>query len=482
MASYMAGEWSERGWYEYYLYALAVKEPPGTLALVAWALVELPGPAVAIPTRRRGTAPDPDGDDDPGRGELAGGFQPPHAIHPPGVPARVRPVRAPGKGGTPTACVGLDRPGARRMDGLRERPDLAALDVVLQRIRGRPRERGCPSAGEQPRLGTGPDPSEALDGDAPGGTPDAPGLLQPSRPRADRDRLRAAAAGPAGGLPRRRGLRRGFRSPVRLFRRQRVPPRRQEGLRTDARRGLPQHHPGGTITPTSGNSRRSPGPGIRSGSTTSHPSRPTPRAPASGCVHGAQGPRDDHTPQVHRPGRRGPRPARRGVRALLEYGQPAWPGGARDALAGRYVDLPTRSDRHRGHDPGSRSRTTAMARPPRTRADPGRGPALPDVRPFGDGRGAGASRGDPAARGRARCPAGSRGLRPCPDRGRCLGCPLRLGRRRRRPRRRIPPGPGPGDPGGPGPRPRPPPVARRRPAAPDPRGIPEARARGRLRG
>lgn len=36
--SYLGGQWRERGWCYYYLYALAVKEPLGTLALVAWGL------------------------------------------------------------------------------------------------------------------------------------------------------------------------------------------------------------------------------------------------------------------------------------------------------------------------------------------------------------------------------------------------------------------------------------------------------------
>lgn len=38
MPAYLAGEWRDRGWWYYYLYALAVKEPLGTLLLVLWAL------------------------------------------------------------------------------------------------------------------------------------------------------------------------------------------------------------------------------------------------------------------------------------------------------------------------------------------------------------------------------------------------------------------------------------------------------------
>ena len=36
--SYLHGEWRNRGWYHYYLYALAVKEPLGTWAIVIWAI------------------------------------------------------------------------------------------------------------------------------------------------------------------------------------------------------------------------------------------------------------------------------------------------------------------------------------------------------------------------------------------------------------------------------------------------------------
>ena len=36
--SYLAGEWRDRGWWYYFVYALAVKEPVGTLALVLWGL------------------------------------------------------------------------------------------------------------------------------------------------------------------------------------------------------------------------------------------------------------------------------------------------------------------------------------------------------------------------------------------------------------------------------------------------------------
>jgi 4-amino-4-deoxy-L-arabinose transferase-like glycosyltransferase len=43
--SYLAGRWQDRGWWYYYLYALAVKEPLGTLALTAW--------GVALTIRRR---------------------------------------------------------------------------------------------------------------------------------------------------------------------------------------------------------------------------------------------------------------------------------------------------------------------------------------------------------------------------------------------------------------------------------------------
>ena len=47
--SYLAGQWRDRGWYYYYLYALAVKEPLGTWALVLWglALVAIRHPASA---------------------------------------------------------------------------------------------------------------------------------------------------------------------------------------------------------------------------------------------------------------------------------------------------------------------------------------------------------------------------------------------------------------------------------------------------
>ncbi|MGC8641239.1 MAG: ArnT family glycosyltransferase [Isosphaeraceae bacterium] len=38
MPAYLAGEWRDRGWWYYYIYALTVKEPLGTLALVLWAL------------------------------------------------------------------------------------------------------------------------------------------------------------------------------------------------------------------------------------------------------------------------------------------------------------------------------------------------------------------------------------------------------------------------------------------------------------
>lgn len=37
--SYLAGRWRNHGWWYYYLYALAVKEPIGVLVLVAWGLV-----------------------------------------------------------------------------------------------------------------------------------------------------------------------------------------------------------------------------------------------------------------------------------------------------------------------------------------------------------------------------------------------------------------------------------------------------------
>ena len=36
--SYLAGEWRDRGWWYYYLYALAVKQPIGTITLVLWGL------------------------------------------------------------------------------------------------------------------------------------------------------------------------------------------------------------------------------------------------------------------------------------------------------------------------------------------------------------------------------------------------------------------------------------------------------------
>lgn len=39
LPSYLAGEWRNGGWWYYYLYALAVKEPLGTLMLVVWGLV-----------------------------------------------------------------------------------------------------------------------------------------------------------------------------------------------------------------------------------------------------------------------------------------------------------------------------------------------------------------------------------------------------------------------------------------------------------
>lgn len=53
--SYLAGEWRRQGWWYYYLYALAVKEPLGTLVLVAWALaLTLSGhPASATRTDER---------------------------------------------------------------------------------------------------------------------------------------------------------------------------------------------------------------------------------------------------------------------------------------------------------------------------------------------------------------------------------------------------------------------------------------------
>ena len=37
--SYLAGEWRNRGWWYYFVYALAVKEPVGTLVLVLWGLI-----------------------------------------------------------------------------------------------------------------------------------------------------------------------------------------------------------------------------------------------------------------------------------------------------------------------------------------------------------------------------------------------------------------------------------------------------------
>jgi hypothetical protein len=37
--SYLHGQWRQGGWWHYYLYALAVKLPLGTLALLLWALV-----------------------------------------------------------------------------------------------------------------------------------------------------------------------------------------------------------------------------------------------------------------------------------------------------------------------------------------------------------------------------------------------------------------------------------------------------------
>ena len=43
LRSYLAGRWRHRGWWYYYLYALAVKVPVGTLLLVAWALVSALG-------------------------------------------------------------------------------------------------------------------------------------------------------------------------------------------------------------------------------------------------------------------------------------------------------------------------------------------------------------------------------------------------------------------------------------------------------
>ena len=36
--SYLAGQWRDRGWWYYYIYALAVKEPLGTITLVLWTL------------------------------------------------------------------------------------------------------------------------------------------------------------------------------------------------------------------------------------------------------------------------------------------------------------------------------------------------------------------------------------------------------------------------------------------------------------
>ena len=49
LPSYLAGHWRERGWYHYYLYALAVKVPVGTWVLVLWglALVAIRHPASA---------------------------------------------------------------------------------------------------------------------------------------------------------------------------------------------------------------------------------------------------------------------------------------------------------------------------------------------------------------------------------------------------------------------------------------------------
>lgn len=50
-SSYLAGVWRRPGWWYYYLYALAVKEPLGTLALVAWGLARASARSRDDPTR-----------------------------------------------------------------------------------------------------------------------------------------------------------------------------------------------------------------------------------------------------------------------------------------------------------------------------------------------------------------------------------------------------------------------------------------------
>ncbi len=48
--SYLAGEWREKGWWHYYLYALAVKVPLGIWVLVLWGIVLGTG-SIATPSR-----------------------------------------------------------------------------------------------------------------------------------------------------------------------------------------------------------------------------------------------------------------------------------------------------------------------------------------------------------------------------------------------------------------------------------------------
>jgi hypothetical protein len=51
-SSYLAGSWRRTGWWYYYLYSLAVKEPLATLALLLWGLVRAIGSLHGEPTRR----------------------------------------------------------------------------------------------------------------------------------------------------------------------------------------------------------------------------------------------------------------------------------------------------------------------------------------------------------------------------------------------------------------------------------------------
>lgn len=51
-SSYLSGEWRDRGWWYYYLYALAVKEPLGILALMLWGLARTLSRLRVDPARR----------------------------------------------------------------------------------------------------------------------------------------------------------------------------------------------------------------------------------------------------------------------------------------------------------------------------------------------------------------------------------------------------------------------------------------------